>query len=468
MSGRSRTAPRPTGRGSRHKFDRPGVYNVRLSVKDNTDQDRAVDYDEAKVVINAAPVARAGPDVRAAPGDAVTFDAGNSFDPDGGTLTYRWDFSDQAEPSFARQVVRAYAAPGVYNAQLTVTDDSGAVNAVDRDEVEIRINHQPVASPGSDITTWQTTITFDGSASADADGDALTYRWDFGDGTPSGEGAVVSHTYADGGVYPVTLTVNDGTGLWNASASAVGHGHDQPAAGRRGAGGNKEVCAGDVVVFDGSGSQDPDGGLLRYHWDFGDGGKADIVNPTRTFTKGAVYPVTLTVQDESGFPNDRDISRIVVKVDESPLASAGPDQEVCAGTEVHFDGSGVARLRRRGQPLHLGLRRRRDRRRRQAGARLQSARRLSGAADHRGRPGRAMRQYQHGRDARQGGRGAGRQDRRAERDRGRGGRDASMPASRPAPPARSGAGAGTSATVPPPRGRRSSTSTRRPAPMSSA
>ena len=115
-----------------HKFDKPGTYNVRLSVKDDTDQDKAVDYDEAKVVINAAPVARAGPDLRAAPGDPLTFDAGSSFDPDGGALTYRWDFSDQADRASAASWSRAYKAPGVYNAQLTVTDDSGAINAVDR------------------------------------------------------------------------------------------------------------------------------------------------------------------------------------------------------------------------------------------------------------------------------------------------------------------------------------------------
>ena len=133
----------------RYTFDQPGVYSVRLSVRDDTAQDKAIDYDEAKVVINAPPVARAGPDLRAAPGDAVTFDAGNSFDPDGEIATWRWDFSDQGEPTFSRQVVRAYAAPGVYTAQLTVTDDSGAINAVDRDEVEIRINHAPVASAGA-------------------------------------------------------------------------------------------------------------------------------------------------------------------------------------------------------------------------------------------------------------------------------------------------------------------------------
>jgi PKD repeat protein len=299
----------------------------------------AVDYDEAKVVINAPPVARAGPDILAAPGEAVTIDALSSFDPDGEIVTYRWDFSDQPEPAFGQQVVRAYAAPGVYTAELTVTDDSGAINAIDEDELEIRINHAPVAEAGPDIVAGQSTITFDGSGSADADGDPLTYRWDFGDGSTPAAGARVTHTYADGGIYPVVLTVDDGTGLSNASdrASLTLTINRPPVAA---AGGNREVCAGDVVVFDATGSTDPDGGLLRYQWDFGDGTSAGLVNPTKTYDKGAVYPVTLTVRDESGFGNDSHTDRIVVRVDESPIAEAGPDQEVCAGTEVDFDGSG--------------------------------------------------------------------------------------------------------------------------------
>ena len=321
-----------------YAFDRPGVYHVRLAVRDDTRQDRAVDYDEAKVVINAPPVARAGHDVPAAAGAAVTFDAAGSSYPDGQIATYRWDFSDQPEPTFGQQVVRAYAAPGVYTAQLTVTDDSGAINAVSEDELEIRINHAPVADAGPDIVTWQSTITFDGSASADADGDPLTYLWDFGDGSPPAAGQRVSHTYAEGGVFPVVLTVDDGTGLPNASARAslTVTVNRAPVAD---AGGNREVCAGDVVVFDGSASRDPDGGLLRYRWDFGDGTEAELVNPTKTYDRGAVYPVTLTVRDESGFANDSHTDRIVVRVDESPIAEAGSDQEVCAGAEVHFDGS---------------------------------------------------------------------------------------------------------------------------------
>jgi PKD repeat protein len=93
------------------------------------------------------------------------------------------------------------------------------------------------------------------------------------------------------------------------------------------------------VTFDASQSADADGDALTYRWDFGDGTGADIVNPTKIYNNGGVYPVTLSVEDESGFPNNAHTARIVVRVDESPIAEAGPDQMACANADVHFDGS---------------------------------------------------------------------------------------------------------------------------------
>ncbi|MCK4536911.1 MAG: S8 family serine peptidase, partial [Desulfuromonadales bacterium] len=60
-------------------------------------------------------------------------------------------------------------------------------------------NNVPVAvidSPASG--TEDIAVSFSGSASYDDDGDPLTYRWDFGDGT-SGAGETPSHTYTAGG-----------------------------------------------------------------------------------------------------------------------------------------------------------------------------------------------------------------------------------------------------------------------------
>lgn len=59
------------------------------------------------------------------------------------------------------------------------------------------------------------TVTFSGARSTDADGDALTYAWNFGgEGVgPTTVGPEVSFTYGDDGVFNVVLTVDDGHGF---------------------------------------------------------------------------------------------------------------------------------------------------------------------------------------------------------------------------------------------------------------
>ncbi len=57
------------------------------------------------------------------------------------------------------------------------------------------------------------------------------------------------------------------------------------------------------LVLDGGKSSDTDGGVLKYAWKFGDGGTSDIVNPTKIYRRGGVYPVTLTVTDDSNLGN---------------------------------------------------------------------------------------------------------------------------------------------------------------------
>src|SRR5690606_18314374 len=90
----------------------------------------------------------------------------------------------------------------------------------------------------------------------------------------------------------------------------------------------------------GSDSYDPEGGVLRYGWTFGDGLTSGLVNPTKTYTKGGTYPVTLTVKDDSGLANGTNSSQIAIRVDQGPVAHAGEDILACARTEVAFDGSG--------------------------------------------------------------------------------------------------------------------------------
>jgi YVTN family beta-propeller protein len=54
-------------------------------------------------------------------------------------------------------------------------------------------------------------VSFDGGASIDSDGNVARYDWDFGDGK-SGTGAMPHHSFAKAGTYKVTLTTTDNEG----------------------------------------------------------------------------------------------------------------------------------------------------------------------------------------------------------------------------------------------------------------
>jgi PKD repeat protein len=329
-----------TARGPKvtHAYEKPGYFTAMITVHDNTGHTSAMSYDITTVFINSPPIAIAGRNILASPGQTIEFDGSRSYDPDGRRLSYQWDFSDGNGAVRKAKMKRSFKKPGIYTATLTVVDDSGASNAQAQSRILVHINSRPIAKPGKDLFTCETKVHFDGSASADPDGDPLTYFWDFGDGSPAKMGVKVYHAYDKPGIYPVILTVDDGTGLDNArhSSSIVATINQAPLAD---AGGSRTVCAGDVVLFSGSGSIDPEGGLLKYHWDFGDGSETHGMNPTKTYTKGGVYSVTLTVKDDSGLSCDTGVDKIIVQVAESPVADGGPDMTVCAGTEVRFDGT---------------------------------------------------------------------------------------------------------------------------------
>ena len=52
--------------------------------------------------------------------------------------------------------------------------------------------------------------------------------------------------------------------------------------------------------FDSSGSQDTDGTIASYAWDFGDGGTSTAANPNHTYASGGTWDVSLTVTDDDG------------------------------------------------------------------------------------------------------------------------------------------------------------------------
>ncbi len=66
------------------------------------------------------------------------------------------------------------------------------------------------------------------------------------------------------------------------------------------AGIDQTVLVDDLVIFDGSGSTDPDGSIVDYSWDFGDGTIGSGGTPTHSYSVADDYTVVLTVTDNNG------------------------------------------------------------------------------------------------------------------------------------------------------------------------
>ena len=81
----------------------------------------------------------------------------------------------------------------------------------ERISLTVPANRPPIAVAGSDVTVKVgEPVTFDGSASSDADHDRLRFRWTFDDGSGAGHGAQVTRRFTQVGTVTVTLTVSDG------------------------------------------------------------------------------------------------------------------------------------------------------------------------------------------------------------------------------------------------------------------
>ncbi len=72
-------------------------------------------------------------------GQSVTFNASESYDPDGQIVDYTWDFGD-GNTANGVVVQHVYAIPGKYTVTLTVTDNSGLSNSTSK---EITVSQQP-------------------------------------------------------------------------------------------------------------------------------------------------------------------------------------------------------------------------------------------------------------------------------------------------------------------------------------
>jgi|GEM_PF-1686526 len=93
-----------------------------------------------------------------------------------------------------------------------------------------------------------------------------------------------------------------------------------------------------LVAFDGSASNDPDGTITTYEWDFGDGSTATGVTASHSYPYVGTYTATLTVTDDKNATGTTSLPIIVTT--KPPLASfTATPTSGDAPLTVYFDGS---------------------------------------------------------------------------------------------------------------------------------
>ncbi len=312
-------------------WDRPGTYEVTLTVKDDDGATASALFNVT--VKNRAPraVATASPSevTRSSP---VSFNGSQSSDADGSVVNWSWAFGDGAR-AYGVTVEHTYVSYGTYLVILTVSDDGGAVDST---SVLVTVRNQaPTAAINATSTSALTGVelSFDGSESTDPENQISEHIWSFGDGG-SATGATAKHSYADDGWYVVRLTVVDQDGA-SASTELMVTILNRPPAASASAQPSEALTAVELT-FGSEGTSDPDGRPLWYCWDLGDGVLAYGPTVTHAYADSGVYAVTLTVTDDDGAEGTATLT--VKALNRPPAVVALPDVDTVTGALVRMDG----------------------------------------------------------------------------------------------------------------------------------
>jgi uncharacterized repeat protein (TIGR01451 family) len=281
------------------------MYTVKLNVRDD---DNAISKNpaELEIAINYKPIARLSVDIKEAyTYSDIVISGESSTDSDGQIAEYYFDFGDEQTSDWITTSTTTHQyidGTKKYAISLKVKDDNGAISEeIPMTEILI-LNRKPVPEllvEAKDIYVLDE-VVFDASGSMDMDGAKLEFYIDFDDDSNSGwvTEPIIKHTYTNGPQdYSVELQVKDSDSEISTLVVPITVKNRVPIAD---AGSDQTVELSQEIAFDGSLSTDPEGNVLTYRWDFGDGTSTNWVDSAKTthiYTESGEYTVTLTVSD---------------------------------------------------------------------------------------------------------------------------------------------------------------------------
>lgn len=237
-----------------------------------------------------------------------------------GATSWAWNFGD-GNTSTEQNPSHTYSSAGNYTVSLAVSDGYNTDTlAVDDYITATNI----IADFNANITTgYQPTVQF-----TDATVGAISWAWNFGDGSDASSVQNPSHTYTTAGIYDVTLIVSDGINTDTLTRT------DYITAEPFSVDFNANITTGylPTVTFTDASL----GNISSWSWDFGDGATSTEQNPTHSYTTLGIYTVSLIVSDGTNSDTLVKTNYITTNV----LLMSNQTVSLADGTSIKFYDSG--------------------------------------------------------------------------------------------------------------------------------
>lgn len=205
---------------------------------------------------------------------------------------YSWDFGDGTTfTSNFGLADHTYSEPGVYNVELTVTDQNGCQDSVIH---SVKI-YQPIVDFVADTLGGCLPLPVSFTDATQSDTTLVSWQWSLGDGFTANT-QNTDTTYSLQGNKDVKLIVTDILGCKDSLTKPAYIKIAQITVNLFTT--DNKLCAGETTSFVGSATSSNGAQYLTYLWDFGNGNSATILSPLNmTFADSGTFNVSFTATD---------------------------------------------------------------------------------------------------------------------------------------------------------------------------
>jgi gliding motility-associated-like protein len=250
------------------------------------------------------------------------------------TVSYTWDYNDGTTiTTLADSSQHTYTYPGFYLPKMILADAAGchvAIVGIDT------IKANGVIAGFNFVNHFFCDSGFVDFHDSSASNEAVSYLWDFGDGSTSIQ-QNPTHHYTTGGLFYPLLTATTTSGCIDSSRAlvpikiipspkiAIGTSPDSCTT-------LHELFTGNIIFVDTS--------ALSWSWNLGNGIGSTLQNPPlQSYPAAGTYNISLIATNSSGCADTANTS---VNAFPIPVVTTNPDAFICLGSSVTLTAAGAA------------------------------------------------------------------------------------------------------------------------------